>query len=63
MFGDISLSKRICRSRSPEAVVCLQDVHDRPHGWSQDLVHGEHGGVAAGLIMSGNAGVLDAQVL
>lgn len=48
---------------SPEAVVCLQDVHDGAHWWSKDFVHSEHGGVASGLIVGSDAGVLDAQVL
>lgn len=48
---------------SPEAVVGLQDVHDGSHWWSEDFVHGEHGGVASSLIMSSDAGVLDAQGL
>lgn len=48
---------------SPEAVVGLQDVHDGSHRRSEDFVHGEHGGVASGLVVSGDAGVLDAQVL
>lgn len=49
--------------RSPETVVGLQDVHDRPHRRREHLVHSEHGAVASGLVVSGDAGVLDAQVL
>lgn len=49
--------------RSPEALVGLQDVHQRPGGRSQNLVQREHGGEAAGSVMSRDAGVLDAEVL
>lgn len=48
---------------SPEAVVVLQDIHDCPCGWSQEFVHSEQGGKASSLVMSSNAGVLDAKVL
>lgn len=48
---------------SPEAVVVLQDVHDRPCGRSQQSVHGEQGAKASGPVMSSDAGVLDAEVL
>lgn len=48
---------------SPEAVIGLQDVHHRPHGRSQDLVHGEHGGIAANFVVGSNASVLYTKVL
>jgi len=48
---------------SPEAVISLQDIHDGSHRRSEDFVHSEHGGVTSGLIMSSDAGVLNAQVL
>ena len=47
----------------PEPVVCLQDVHDGPGGGGEDLVQSQHAGEAAHLVVGGDAGVLDAQVL
>lgn len=48
---------------APEALVFLQDIHDRPCGWSQDFVHDEQGGVSTSFVVSSDAGVLDAKVL
>lgn len=50
-------------SCSPEAVVFLKDVHYCPCGWSQDFIHNEQCGISASLIVSGDAGILNAQVL
>lgn len=48
---------------SPEALVLLQDIHDRPCGRSQDFVHNEQGAKSTRFVTSSDAGVLDAQVL